>query len=119
MKWLDGQLPSYPHLKVFYRSLSPRHFFNGEWNTGGTCDNTDPLSKGTTVFQNHSEDADAEGAVKGTRIKLLDITALSRLRDEGHISRYSIRGTPGVQDCLHWCLPGVPDTWNEILAAQL
>uniref|UniRef100_A0ACD5YDE5 Uncharacterized protein n=1 Tax=Avena sativa TaxID=4498 RepID=A0ACD5YDE5_AVESA len=27
MKWLDAQLPSYPHLKVFYRSLSPRHFF--------------------------------------------------------------------------------------------
>uniref|UniRef100_A0ACD5Y946 Uncharacterized protein n=1 Tax=Avena sativa TaxID=4498 RepID=A0ACD5Y946_AVESA len=119
MKWLDAQLPSYPHLKVFYRSLSPRHFFNGEWNTGGTCDNTDPLSKGNTVFQNRSEDVEAEGAVKGTRIKLLDITALSRLRDEGHISRYSIRGTPGVQDCLHWCLPGVPDTWNEILAAQL
>ncbi|XP_071675999.1 protein trichome birefringence-like 14 isoform X2 [Lolium perenne] len=119
MKWLDGQLPSYPHLKVFYRSLSPRHFFNGEWNTGGTCDNKAPLSKGNTVFQNRSEDADAEGAVRGTRIKLLDITALSRLRDEGHISRYSIRGTTGVQDCLHWCLPGVPDTWNEILAAQL
>ncbi|CAM0949625.1 unnamed protein product [Alopecurus aequalis] len=119
MKWLDAQLPSYPHLKVFYRSLSPRHFFNGEWNTGGTCDNTNPLSKGNKVSQNQSEDADAEGAVKGTRIKLLDITALSRLRDEGHLSRYSIRGTTGVQDCLHWCLPGVPDTWNEILAAQL
>ncbi|XP_037439830.1 protein trichome birefringence-like 16 [Triticum dicoccoides] len=119
MKWLDAQLPRYPRLKVFYRSLSPRHFFNGEWNTGGTCDNKDPLAKGTRVFQNHSEDADGEGAVKGTRIKLLDITALSRLRDEGHISKYSIRATPGVQDCLHWCLPGVPDTWNEILAAQL
>lgn len=119
MKWLDAQLPGYPHLKVFYRSLSPRHFFNGEWNTGGTCDNKDPLAKGNRVFKNHSEDGDGEGAVKGTRIKLLDITALSRLRDEGHISRYSIKATPGVQDCLHWCLPGVPDTWNEILAAQL
>lgn len=119
IKWLDAKLPSYPHLKVFYRSLSPRHFFNGEWDTGGTCDNTDPLAMGNKVFQNHSEDADAETAVKGTRIRLLDITALSRLRDEGHVSRYSIRATPGVQDCLHWCLPGVPDTWNEILATQL
>lgn len=119
VKWLDAQLPSHPNLKVFYRSLSPRHFFSGEWNTGGTCDNTDPLAKGNAVFQNHSKDADAEGAMRGTRIKFLDITALSRLRDEGHISRYSIRATRGVQDCLHWCLPGVPDTWNEILAAQL
>jgi hypothetical protein len=57
--------------------------------------------------------------VRGTRIKFLDVTALSRLRDEGHISRYSIKATAGVQDCLHRCLPGVPDTWNKILAAQV
>lgn len=119
VRWLDDQLPRHPHLKVFYRSLSPRHFFNGEWNTGGTCDNKDPLSKGNSVFRNRSDDAEAEEAVRGTGIKFLDITAISRLRDEGHISRYSIRGRGGVQDCLHWCLPGVPDTWNEILAAQL
>ncbi|OEL25877.1 Protein trichome birefringence-like 16 [Dichanthelium oligosanthes] len=119
IKWLDAQLPHHPQLKVFYRSISPRHFFNGDWNTGGRCDNTNPLAKGSGIHLNHSEDADAEGAVRGTRIKLLDVTALSRLRDEGHISRYSIKATQGVQDCLHWCLPGVPDTWNEILAAQL
>ena len=89
------------------------------WNIGGSCDNTNPLAKGSGIHLNHSKDSDAEGAVRGTRIKLLDVTALSRLRDEGHISRYSIKATPGVQDCLHWCLPGVPDTWNEILAAQV
>ncbi|GJN03695.1 hypothetical protein PR202_ga21167 [Eleusine coracana subsp. coracana] len=119
VKWLDAQLPHHPQLKVFYRSISPRHFFNGDWNTGGRCDNTNPLAKGSGIHLNHSEDAEAEGAVRGTRIKLLDITGLSQLRDEGHISRYSIKATPGVQDCLHWCLPGVPDTWNEILAAQI
>ncbi|XP_006650256.1 protein trichome birefringence-like 16 isoform X3 [Oryza brachyantha] len=119
IKWLDSQLPHHPQLKVFYRSISPRHFFNGDWNTGGSCDNTSPLAKGSGIFQNHSDDADAEDAVMGTRVKLLDITALSRLRDECHISRYSIKATQEVQDCLHWCLPGLPDTWNEILAAQL
>ncbi|KAF7035037.1 hypothetical protein CFC21_045972 [Triticum aestivum] len=119
VKWLDAQLPRHPHLKAFYRSISPRHFFNGDWDTGGRCDSTSPLAKGSGISQNRSEDADAEGAVTGTRVKLLDVTALSRLRDEGHISRYSIKATQGIQDCLHWCLPGVPDTWNEILAAQL
>ncbi|KAF3615310.1 Protein trichome birefringence-like 14 [Capsicum annuum] len=119
IKWVDSQLPKYPGLKAFYRSISPRHFFNGDWNTGGTCDNTTPLSGGKEVLQDESSDAGAAGAVKGTAVKLLDITALSQLRDEGHISRYSIKSTPGVQDCLHWCLPGVPDTWNEILFAQL
>lgn len=119
VSWVNSQLPKYPHVKAFYRSISPRHFFNGDWNTGGTCDNTTPLSEGKEVLQDESSDYDAARAVRGTSVKLLDITALSQLRDEGHISRYSIKATPGVQDCLHWCLPGVPDTWNEILFAQL
>ncbi|KAG5547013.1 hypothetical protein RHGRI_012890 [Rhododendron griersonianum] len=116
--WVDSQLLKYPGLKAFYRTISPRHFFNGDWNTGGTCDNTTP-SLGEEVLQDESSDPVAAGAVKGTKVTLTDITALSQLRDEGHISRYSIRSTPGMQDCLHWCLPGVPDTWNEILFAQV
>ncbi|KAD4386120.1 hypothetical protein E3N88_26289 [Mikania micrantha] len=104
-------------LKVFLRSISPRHFFNGEWNTGGTCDNTTPGS--LEVVQDESSDPIAAGAVKGTDVKLLDVTGLSLVREEGHISRYSIRASPRMQDCLHWCLPGVPDTWNELLFAQI
>ncbi|KAK6941274.1 Trichome birefringence-like, N-terminal domain [Dillenia turbinata] len=118
VRWVDSQLPKYPGLKAFFRSLSPRHFFHGDWNTGGTCDNTTP-SEGKEVLQDESSDSVAAGAVKGTRVRLLDITAPSELRDEGHISRYSIKATPGVQDCLHWCLPGVPDMWNEMLFAQI
>ena len=119
VRWVDSQLPSHPNLKAFFRTISPRHFFNGDWNTGGTCDNTSPLSGGSEVVQDGSRDPVVEGAVKGTKVKILDVTALSELRDEGHISRYSIRGTTGVNDCLHWCLPGIPDTWNEILIAQI
>lgn len=117
--WVNKQLPKHPHLTAFYRSISPRHFVNGDWNTGGSCDNTTPLSVGKEVMQNESSDYSAGNAVKGTGVKLLDITALSQLRDEGHISRFSITASPGVHDCLHWCLPGVPDTWNEILFAHI
>ncbi|KAJ6848598.1 protein trichome birefringence-like 14 [Iris pallida] len=118
-KWLDSQLPQHPRLQVFLRTMSPRHFVNGDWNTGGSCDNTTPLAGGSEVTQDNSSDPVTEGAVQGTRIKLLDITALSQLRDEGHISKYSIKAREGVHDCLHWCLPGIPDTWNELLAAQV
>ena len=118
-KWLDSQLPQHPRLKAFFRTLSPRHFFNGDWNTGGSCNNSIPLAGGDTVSQDESRDPVVAGAVKGTRVKLLDITALSQLRDEGHMSQYSIKATVGVQDCLHWCLPGIPDTWNDLLFAQL
>lgn len=118
-KWLDSQLPYHPRLKAFFRTISPRHFRNGDWNTGGSCDNTTPLTGGSEVSQDRSSDEVVESAVRGTRIKLLDITAVSELRDEGHISRYSIRENAGINDCLHWCLPGIPDTWNELLAAQV
>ncbi|KAI3814442.1 hypothetical protein L1987_14082 [Smallanthus sonchifolius] len=117
VRWVNSELPKHPGLKVFLRSISPRHFFNGEWNTGGTCDSTTPGS--LEVVQDESIDPIAAGAVKGTDVKLLDITGLSLVREEGHISRYSIRAAPGMQDCLHWCLPGVPDTWNELLFAQI
>ncbi|GAB2291602.1 Protein trichome birefringence-like 16, variant 2 [Dionaea muscipula] len=119
VQWVDSQLPKHPSTKAFYRTISPRHFLNGDWNTGGTCDNTNPLSKGSEVVQDESIDSVPAMAVKGTKVKLLDITALSQLRDEGHISKYSIRPSPGMQDCLHWCLPGIPDTWNEIVFAEL
>lgn len=46
------------------------------------------------------------------RVELLDITNLSLLRKDGHPSIYGLGGT---MDCSHWCLPGVPDTWNQIL----
>ncbi|XP_044478502.1 protein trichome birefringence-like 14 [Mangifera indica] len=117
--WLDSQLPFHPRLKAFFRTISPRHFRNGDWNTGGSCDNTTPLTRGNKVKQDRSSDEIVEAAIKGTKIKLLDITALSELRDEGHISHYSIKANQGINDCLHWCLPGIPDTWNELLAAQV
>ncbi|KAF5183950.1 trichome birefringence-like [Thalictrum thalictroides] len=119
VKWLDSKFPQHPRLKAFFTTISPRHFFNGDWNTGGTCDNTIPLAGGSEVSQDESSDPVIENAVKNTNVKILDITALSQLRDEGHISRYTIRPSEGMQDCLHWCLPGVPDAWNEILYAQL
>ncbi|KZV29713.1 hypothetical protein F511_05807 [Dorcoceras hygrometricum] len=47
-------------------------------------------------------------------VELLDVTNLSLLRKDGHPSIYGFGGEAGL-DCSHWCLPGVPDTWNQIL----
>jgi len=101
------------------RTLSPRHFFNGDWNSGGRCDNTKLLSGRRIVSQNRAHDPAAESAVQGTRVESLDITGISELRDDAHLSKYTLKSNNGSQDCLHWCLPGVPDTWNEVLFAQL
>nr|DAD26242.1 TPA_asm: hypothetical protein HUJ06_027710 [Nelumbo nucifera] len=57
---------------------------------------------------------------------LLDITTLSELRKDGHPSIYSGDLSPQQRanpdrsaDCSHWCLPGLPDTWNQLFYTAL
>lgn len=59
-------------------------------------------------------------------VTLLDITGLTEFRKDGRPSVYSPdynseqRKNPDVfGDCSHWCLPGVAETWNELLNASL
>ncbi|CAF1802562.1 hypothetical protein Bca4012_028624 [Brassica carinata] len=47
----------------------------------------------------------------------LDITGLSQLRKDAHPSAYS--GNHPGNDCSHWCLPGLPDTWNVLFYSAL
>lgn len=58
----------------------------------------------------------------GSELQLLNVTQLTDRRKDGHISLYYLHaGGPAPvhrQDCSHWCLPGVPDTWNELLYAH-
>ncbi|KAK2996658.1 hypothetical protein RJ639_026226 [Escallonia herrerae] len=47
---------------------------------------------------------------------------MSSRRKDGHASVYYLGSKSGPaslhrQDCSHWCLPGVPDSWNELLYA--
>lgn len=60
-------------------------------------------------------------------VYLQDITVMSALRRDGHPSVY-VRALTEEEaqhpeghstDCSHWCLPGVPDAWNEMLYALL
>lgn len=54
-------------------------------------------------------------------LDLLNVTLLTAQRKDGHQSLYHLGPTARPQlhkqDCSHWCLPGVPDTWNELLYA--
>lgn len=64
------------------------------------------------------------------RVNFLNITLLSEYRKDAHTSVYTIRQgkmlTPEQQadpttyaDCIHWCLPGLPDTWNEFIYTRI
>lgn len=62
-----------------------------------------------------------------TPVIYLNISRLTDYRKDGHPSIYRMQyktaeeriAAEQSQDCSHWCLPGVPDTWNELLYASL
>ena len=63
-------------------------------------------------------------------VSFIKITALSEFRKDAHTSVHTLRrgklltaeqqADPATfADCIHWCLPGLPDTWNEFLYARI
>lgn len=62
-----------------------------------------------------------------TEVIYMNISRLTDYRKDGHPSVYrkdyktSMKQNSSslYEDCSHWCLPGVPDTWNELLYVSL
>ncbi|XP_078433324.1 trichome birefringence-like protein (DUF828) [Wolffia australiana] len=117
----------------FWRSQSPRHFHGGEWNQNGSCLFDEPLKENQldSWFEPRNRGVNKEAreinrliwqAVQETDIHLLNITHMSEFRADAHPAIWL--GTKDAvkvwgQDCLHWCLPGLPDTWVDVLVAQI
>ncbi|KAL8224722.1 hypothetical protein R6Q57_017279 [Mikania cordata] len=90
----------------------------GYWGKGSDID---LMRKAQSVVQDLEK--------KGLHIQLLNITQLSQYRKDGHPSIHKRHWVPPTKlelanpvqyaDCVHWCLPGVPDVWNEILYAYI
>ncbi|KAF5460886.1 hypothetical protein F2P56_020722 [Juglans regia] len=94
-----------------------------DWNSSKstTChEETKPLRSSTYPKGSPPAVAVVKSVLKkiSTHVTLLDMTTLSQLRKDGHPSIYGFGGKRG-NDCSHWCLPGVPDTWNQLLYATL
>lgn len=115
---------------VVLKTWTPSHFEHGKWYNGGTCNRTKPFKEGQYAEDPADEtmrdvelEAFHEGLKKGIDLKLLDTYHLSLLRPDGHPGPYR-RFQPDLskrpqQDCLHWCLPGPIDVWNELFVAIL
>ncbi|KQJ96431.1 hypothetical protein BRADI_3g23055v3 [Brachypodium distachyon] len=98
----------------FFRSYSPSHYRNGTWDTGG--------SEEEYSWMNAMISSATRGLrTKGRNARFLNITYMTELRRDGHLSRHREPGTPpdAPEDCNHWCLPGVPDAWNQALYVHL
>ncbi|XP_059670706.1 protein trichome birefringence-like 19, partial [Cornus florida] len=117
---------------TFLRTFSPSHFENGDWNKGGNCVRTRPFTKQEMKFDGYSLElyktqveelraAEKEGKKRGLRFRTLDISEAMVLRPDGHPNHYghSPQENKTIPDCVHWCMPGPVDTWNEFLLQML
>ena len=126
--------PNYTGLTIV-RSYSPDHYEGGAWNTGGSC--TGKSEPAMQVVRNvftdemHKRQVSSfwsalEKTGSASKFRLMDITESFGLRHDGHpgpyrspdprkITKRGPDGRPPSQDCLHWCMPGPVDTWNEMV----
>ncbi|KAG9134970.1 hypothetical protein Leryth_001257 [Lithospermum erythrorhizon] len=122
-RWVDSNVnPSKTH--VMFRGYSAAHFRGGQWNSGGQCDSeTEPIKNETFLTPYPPKMTVLEKVLKNMKVHVsyLNVTRMTDFRKDGHPSVYRKGSSTDlqVQDCSHWCLPGVPDTWNELLYAEL
>ncbi|KAM7276437.1 hypothetical protein ACFE04_018303 [Oxalis oulophora] len=112
-QWMDSHIDS-TKTRVFFRSYSPVH---------SCSESTKPLDDYKLGSYPKAIYETIETTIKGmaTEIEYLNITKLTQFRADAHPGYYiHKRGRRLVdEDCSHWCLPGLPDTWNFLLYAKL
>jgi hypothetical protein len=122
------------HRLAVVTTFSPAHF-EGDWDSPTSCARTEPYARGEReplymdeemmragVEEATAAGADATALRAGLAVEALQVTRLAAMRPDGHPGLYT-RAFPlagGARermpnDCVHWCLPGPVDTWNEIL----
>ncbi|MED6150188.1 hypothetical protein PIB30_069968 [Stylosanthes scabra] len=135
-KWIDQHInPN--QTRVFFRGYSVTHFWGGQWNSGGQCHKeTEPILNETYLQKYPSKMRAVEYVIHDmkTPVVYMNISRLTDYRKDGHPSIYRKDYKPSktdwknssapttatlFEDCSHWCLPGVPDTWNELLYVSL
>ncbi|KMT12399.1 hypothetical protein BVRB_5g103310 [Beta vulgaris subsp. vulgaris] len=129
--WVDSNVNPLEK-RVFFVTMSPTHQRSQEWNpeSEGNCYNeSNPITREN--YWGSDSDLPTMSMVDnilsqlGSKVTVLNITQLSEYRKDGHPSIYrkfwetlspeQLSKPESYSDCIHWCLPGVPDVWNELL----
>ncbi|KAL2239550.1 protein PMR5 [Sesamum indicum] len=133
-KWIDANIDT-SRSRVFFQGISPTHYNPSEWNAGAVTTSkscygeTMPMTGMSGYAGTYPDQMKVVQVVLSSMNKppfLLDITLLSAMRKDAHPSIYSgdltaeQRANPDHSaDCSHWCLPGLPDTWNQLFYTAL
>ncbi|XAR71335.1 hypothetical protein NMG60_11028543 [Bertholletia excelsa] len=130
-------LLSLPNFKgeIILRTITVSHVDHRKrkWNEAGDCTMTRPVTREEmkiddivselySIQLEELMDAQREGRKKGLKFRVLNVTEAMALRPDGHPSRYGHWPHEIVHsrvDCVHWCLPGPIDAWNEIMLQMM
>ncbi|CAN6206309.1 unnamed protein product [Urochloa humidicola] len=122
-KWVQKEVNATKTMVVL-RTYSPAHVRATPGSSGGCAAETAPelntskiaLHRWPGVLNPNFE------APKKKLLHVLNVTLMTAQRRDGHPSVYN-EAVPSsgqrMADCSHWCLPGVPDAWNELLYALI
>ncbi|GFP91792.1 protein trichome birefringence-like 34 [Phtheirospermum japonicum] len=134
--WLEMNI-NRTKTKLFFMSPSPYRPGDTVWGTDHNCyQETEPNINATYWASTANRDMMriAKSTIdkleqRGLKVEYLNITELSAYREDAHpttnrmfwrtLNRDELNSTTRFTDCLHWCLPGVPDVWNQILYAYI
>lgn len=115
VSWVESSV-NRNRTRVFFRTFESSHWIGRNRNS---CKVTRrPWLK--TKGRDHSRISDIIiDVVKKmtTPVTVLHVTPMGAFRSDAHVGTWSDKQS--VADCSHWCLPGVPDTWNEILLSMM
>ena len=125
----DIQQTNKTNFRLIMRSAPPRHYSQGEWNSGGTCNDELPLSKESVKAKIAARDnhytvpLDIASVMKEItskwNIEFLDILPQAMTRSDAMVG-FTPTGFHGaISDCSHYCVPGIPDMWNSMLLEHL
>ncbi|KAM7520582.1 hypothetical protein LguiB_019544 [Lonicera macranthoides] len=122
-----NRLKNYKGLTLL-RTFVPSHFENGLWNETGDCVRTWPFRREEVLWEDLVVEmykaqvkelgvAEQIGRKRGLKFRIMDLTKVMLLRPDGHPGKYGRWPNENVttNDCVHWCLPGPIDTWNDFL----
>ncbi|XP_066363034.1 xylan O-acetyltransferase 5-like [Miscanthus floridulus] len=137
-RWVEAHIDP-KRTTVLFMSVSPVHMQSEGWGSPNAIkcfSETQPAinyTKKLEVGTDWDLFATAQRltrSMKKVPVHFINITAMSEIRKDAHTSVHTLRqgklltaeqkaNPRKFADCIHWCLPGVPDTWNEFVYGHI